>query len=118
MTHPVLRPDSVAVISGRAAGIGLAAAEAFARHGMAVAIADRASDKLKLAERRLRDAGARDVLVSETDVTDAEAVDAFESLVAERFGGTDILMNNAGIQPGSGMFDDAEAWRRILDVNF
>ena len=118
MTHPALRPDSVAVVAGGAAGIGLAAAEAFARHGMAVSIADQAPDKLNLAERRLRDAGARDVLVSETDVSDIEAVAVYESLVAERFGGADILMNNAGIQPGSGMFDDAEAWRRILDVNF
>ena len=37
--------------------------------------------------------------------------------VRKRFGGTDILMNNAGIQPGSQMFGPAENWQRILGVN-
>jgi NAD(P)-dependent dehydrogenase (short-subunit alcohol dehydrogenase family) len=37
--------------------------------------------------------------------------------VRERFGGTDVLMNSAGIQPGSAMFGPAESWQRILDVN-
>ena len=35
----------------------------------------------------------------------------------EQFGGTDILMNNAGIQPGSQMFGPLENWQRILGVN-
>jgi hypothetical protein len=37
--------------------------------------------------------------------------------VRRRFGGTDILMNNAGIQPGSQMFGPRENWQKILDVN-
>jgi NAD(P)-dependent dehydrogenase (short-subunit alcohol dehydrogenase family) len=44
-------------------------------------------------------------------------VAALESAVRKRFGGTDILMNNAGIQPGSTMFGPAENWQRILGVN-
>jgi NAD(P)-dependent dehydrogenase (short-subunit alcohol dehydrogenase family) len=44
-------------------------------------------------------------------------VSGLEAAVRERFGGTDILMNNAGIQPGSEMFGPLENWQRILGVN-
>ena len=40
-----------------------------------------------------------------------------EAAVRGRFGGTDVLMNNAGVQPGSGVFGPAENWRRVLGVN-
>ena len=61
--------------------------------------------------------GAPEVMVSSTDVSDREALVELETLVAERFGGTNILMNNAGIQPGSTMLDGSENWLRILGVN-
>jgi len=51
------------------------------------------------------------------DVSRAEAVSGFEIAVQQRFGGTDILMNNAGIQPGSTMFGPLDNWQRILGVN-
>ena len=56
-------------------------------------------------------------MASSTDVSDREALVELETLVAERFGGTDILMNNAGIQPGSSLLDDPENWLHILGVN-
>ena len=46
-----------------------------------------------------------------------EEVGRLEAAVRERFGGTDVLMNNAGIQPGSGVFGPAESWERVLAVN-
>jgi hypothetical protein len=51
------------------------------------------------------------------DVSRAEEVSKLEAAVRGRFGGTDLLMNNAGIQPGSAMFGSAENWQRILGVN-
>ena len=54
---------------------------------------------------------------SSTDVSRVEEVCALEFAVRERFGGTDMLMNNAGIQPGSQMFGPAANWQRILGVN-
>jgi NADP-dependent 3-hydroxy acid dehydrogenase YdfG len=51
------------------------------------------------------------------DVSRAEEVSKLEAAVRGRFGGTDLLMNNAGIQPGSAMFGPAENWQRILGVN-
>jgi NAD(P)-dependent dehydrogenase (short-subunit alcohol dehydrogenase family) len=44
-------------------------------------------------------------------------VQKLKAAVHERFGGTDILMNNAGIQPGSTMFGSPESWKHVLDVN-
>ncbi|MGI9506821.1 MAG: SDR family NAD(P)-dependent oxidoreductase, partial [Geminicoccaceae bacterium] len=96
MTHPALNPDSVAVVTGGASGIGLAAAAKFAGMGMGLVIVDRAEDKLAAAESALRAAGAADVMTVVTDVSDRTEVEALEVEVTARFGGTDILMNNAG----------------------
>src|ERR1700721_4574536 len=56
-------------------------------------------------------------MASNTDVSRVDDVSGLEAAVRERFGGTDILMNNAGIQPGSTMFGPAENWQRIIGVN-
>lgn len=117
MIHPALKSDSVAVVTGGAAGIGLAGALHFARMGMRVAIADNQAALLTAAQMQLRDAGAPDVIAQQVDVSDVNAVRAFEGVVADQFGGTDILMNNAGIQPGSTMFGPHDTWQRILKVN-
>ena len=120
MPHPAMSPSHVAVVTGGASGIGLAAATRFARLGMKVCIADLGTDRLAEAEAKLSaaaPAGAASVLVSSTDVSRVEDVSALETAVRKRFGGTDILMNNAGIQPGSQMFGPAENWQRILGVN-
>jgi len=118
--HPALAPNNVAVITGGAAGIGLAAAMRFARLGLKVCIADVGADQLSQAAATLTEAapaGAASVMISVTDVSNRDEVTRLESAVRERFGGTDVLMNNAGIQPGSSMFGPTEAWQRILGVN-
>jgi NAD(P)-dependent dehydrogenase (short-subunit alcohol dehydrogenase family) len=56
-------------------------------------------------------------MVRPVDVSRAEQLSELESSVRKQFGGTDILMNNAGIQPGSTMFGPTENWQRILGVN-
>ena len=120
MTHPVLTSGNVAVITGGAAGIGFAAARAFARFGMRVCIADVGVDRLaKAAAELAADApnGAADIMAEEVDVRSLDAIQRLEAAVRARFGGTDVLMNNAGVQPGSGMFGPKENWERVLDVN-
>ncbi len=120
MSHPALTPASVAVVTGGAAGIGLAAATRFARLGLRVCIADLGEDRLAQAADALRDAapgGAADIMASATDVSRVDELRRLEAEVRERFGGTDVLMNNAGIQPGSGLFGPAANWDRVLGVN-
>jgi NAD(P)-dependent dehydrogenase (short-subunit alcohol dehydrogenase family) len=120
MSHPALTSDSVAVITGGAAGIGLAAATRFAGLGLRVCIADLGEDRLSRAADALAAAapgGAASVMTKATDVSRLDEVRQLEAAVRTRFGGTDVLMNNAGVQPGSGMFGPAANWERILGVN-
>ena len=120
MPHAAMSPNNVAVITGGASGIGLAAAMRFATLGMRVCIADLGTNRLAEAETRIATAaprGAVDVMAMTADVSRIEDVSVLEQAVRERFGGTDILMNNAGIQPGSQMFNPLQNWQRILAVN-
>ncbi len=120
MTHPALTPGSVAVVTGGAAGIGLAAAKRFAQLGLRICIADLGADRLGRAVEEiatLAAGGSDDVMACETDVSRVEDLRRLESAVHDRFGGTDVLMNNAGIQPGSGIFGPSENWERVIGVN-
>jgi NAD(P)-dependent dehydrogenase (short-subunit alcohol dehydrogenase family) len=120
MPHPALAPNNVAVITGAASGIGLAAAMRFTRLGLRVCIADVGADRLAQAAAELIAAapeGAAGVMTAVADVSNLDELGRLEAAVRERFGGTDVLMNNAGIQPGSKMFGPTENWQRILGVN-
>ena len=120
MPHAAMSPNHVAVITGGASGIGLAAAMRFARLGMKVCIADLGTNRLAEAEARIASVspgGAANVMVTAADVSRIEDVSVLEQAVRERFGGADILMNNAGVQPGSEMFGPLQNWQRVLGVN-
>jgi len=119
MPLEAMSPDNVAVITGGASGIGLAAAMRFAKAGMKVCIADIGAERLKQAETKLSSAAASsaNIMTATVDVSRVEQLQELERAVEKRFGGTDILMNNAGIQPGSQIFGPAENWQRILAVN-
>ena len=118
MPHSASVKDNVAVITGGASGIGLAAAMAFARAGMKVCIADVEGARLTEAATKLSSVtSATNVMTFAVDVSRAESVMELERAVGAHFGGTDLLMNNAGIQPGSTLFDEPDHWQRIIAVN-
>lgn len=113
-----LASSHVAVVTGAASGIGFAAARHFAGCGMKVAIADRDGEALRAAGQVLATlTGEENVLSVPTDVAKLDEIRALHDRVIARFGTVHVLMNNAGIQPGSRIFGPHESWERILAVN-
>src|SRR5215475_4820878 len=120
MPHQAMSPDNVAVITGGASGIGFAAAMRCAKAGMKVCIADIGAERLAEAATKLSSVargGQDSVMTAAIDVSRVDSVIELELAIANRFGGTDILMNNAGIQPGSRMLGPLTNWQRIIGVN-
>ena len=105
---PAIGPEKTAVITGGAAGIGLAVAKSLAGKGMNIVLVDIRVDVLEAAAAEVKEAGAAAVMTRDTDVPDRAAVDALREAVYARFAHVDVLMCNAGIQPGSDVFDSTD----------
>ncbi len=117
--HPALEPDRVAVVTGAASGVGLAAAEKFASLGMKVVMSDVNAGALEAAEARVTARAARrdQVRICIADVSVAEEVARLKNFAFEEFGEVALLMNNAGVEGGGGVLGDLEKWRRVIEVN-
>jgi 3-hydroxybutyrate dehydrogenase len=87
----------VAVVTGAASGIGKAIARTYFDHGAKVVIADLNLEVAQAVAREFDPSGERALAVA-MDVTNEEQVDAGIDQVADRFGGVDVLVSNAGIQ--------------------
>jgi NAD(P)-dependent dehydrogenase (short-subunit alcohol dehydrogenase family) len=105
----------VAVITGAAGGIGREAAILFSAEGASVCVADVEPEKGEQTAAECREA-----FFQEVDVTDSASVEAMYAATAERYGGIDVLYNNAGIMPAddaSVLETELDAWERVQDVN-
>jgi NAD(P)-dependent dehydrogenase (short-subunit alcohol dehydrogenase family) len=105
----------VVVITGAAGGIGREAALLFSAEGAQVCVADVDPDAGEQTASECRDA-----FFFQADVSSEESVRAMYAATAERYGGVDVLYNNAGIMPAddaSVLETGADAWERVLAVN-
>jgi NAD(P)-dependent dehydrogenase (short-subunit alcohol dehydrogenase family) len=113
MNHPAIAPHNIAVITGAADGIGLAAAHRLAGLGMVVVLVDRDADKLLAA----RDAVGGNAIAIATDVSDRDAVNALATHVSQNVGPVSVLMNNAGTGRGGNAYSNPEGWDRVIGTN-
>jgi NAD(P)-dependent dehydrogenase (short-subunit alcohol dehydrogenase family) len=105
----------VCVITGAAGGMGREAALLFSEEGAQVCVAD---VNLEAAESTASE--ARDAFAQQVDVADEGSVKAMMDATVERYGGIDVLYNNAGISPNddtSVLDTSVEAWDRVQAVN-
>jgi NAD(P)-dependent dehydrogenase (short-subunit alcohol dehydrogenase family) len=105
----------VVVITGAAGGIGREAALLFSAEGASVCVADVSAEQGEQTA-----AEARQAFFHQVDVADSASVQALYAAVADRYGGIDVLYNNAGIMPAddaSILETEPDAWDRVLDVN-
>jgi NAD(P)-dependent dehydrogenase (short-subunit alcohol dehydrogenase family) len=103
----------VVVITGAASGIGREAALLFSDEGASVCVADVANGEQTASE-------CREAFFQQVDVKDVASVDAMYRATVNRYGGIDVLYNNAGISPAddaSILETEEESWQRVQDVN-
>jgi NAD(P)-dependent dehydrogenase (short-subunit alcohol dehydrogenase family) len=113
MTHPAISSGNVAVITGAADGIGLAAAHRLAGLGMTVVLVDRDAEKLTVA----RDAVGGSAVAIATDVSDRAAVNDLADQVSRNVGPVSLLMNNAGTGRGGNALSNPDGWDRVIGTN-
>lgn len=104
-------PDStkVAVVTGASRGIGAAIAQRLAKDGLAVVVNYAGSaNEAEAVVQAITKGGGKAVAI-QADVSDAKAVDALFAQATERFGGVDVLVNNAGIMKVGKLVDYDEA---------
>jgi NADP-dependent 3-hydroxy acid dehydrogenase YdfG len=106
-----------AVVTGASSGIGAATARAFAAAGARVVLAARREDRLRSLAAEL-EAGGAQVAVARTDMRSEPDIVALLATATERFGGVDVLVNNAGLGRASSLSSGTTAdWREMLEVN-
>ncbi|WP_136659413.1 SDR family oxidoreductase [Nitratireductor sp. XY-223] len=108
--------DKVAIVTGASAGIGLAVARELAAAGVKLVLTARGEERLSQAVGSIQQQGGR-VIGVPLDVTQADAGDQLVRAASEKFGGADIVVNNAGRAHPGGLLDNGdEEWRKMEDI--
>ncbi len=104
------------IVTGAGSGIGAATAKRFHADGANVVLSGRTAEKLEKVAAGLADRSR--VLVQPGDVSEEGDVKALVQAAADRFGGVDVLVNNAGVAV-SGPFAETswEDWRKVISID-
>ena len=106
-----------ALVTGAARGLGVAIARGLAQAGARVVLTDIAMDALQAVARDLAGAG-HETLVLKLDVRDESDFQRALDAANDRFGGVDILVNNAAVTPHRSIWDiTVEEWEEVMAVN-
>jgi NAD(P)-dependent dehydrogenase (short-subunit alcohol dehydrogenase family) len=109
--------DKVVLITGAGRGAGRALAEAFAEQGACVALNDISPNNIEEAASAIRQRGGR-AKAFVYDVAKKVAVQSMINDIEDEFGGIDILVNHANVQPKAALLEmDEWDWHRVYDVN-
>ena len=107
-----------AILTGASGGIGRATADALVKAGVRVALTSRNADALNQLADSLRKAGGEAIAVP-TDITKPEERQRLVDTTVEKFGGLDLLVNNAGVGSwGHFATSTPEIMRQVMEVNF
>ncbi len=107
----------VAVVTGGGGGLAEGICARLVRDGAAVVCADVSLEKAEGVAGRVAGGGGKSLAV-EVDVSDRGSVEAMVGRVVERFGGVDVLVNNAAIYPRRAWTEiEEEEWDRVMAVN-
>jgi len=118
MNNPLDFSGKVALVTGAAAGMGLATANAFAEAGAAVVLADFKEEAVRAGAKKLVDAGYKAISVR-CDVSDDAQVEAMVERTVAEFGRLDAAFNNAGVMAHIAPTADStrEDWERVIGIN-
>ncbi|XP_020248837.1 carbonyl reductase [NADPH] 1-like [Asparagus officinalis] len=109
---------TVAVVTGSSRGIGFEIARQLAGHGLFVVIAARDADRCRRAAEEIRGEGARNVDWHRLDIEDFGSVEDFVKWVVDKFGGVDVLVNNAGVNYNIGSNNSVELAEKVMAINY
>lgn len=113
-----LNAESVALVTGASSGIGRATALALAARGLRLGLLARSAEKLAAVAVEARATGAADVLELACDVRDEAEVGQAVTVLLQRWGRGDILINSAGLSLNGEVDGYAlDDWRTVLETN-
>lgn len=117
-SNPLDFTDKVALVTGAASGMGLAAAEAFADAGAAVALADFREDEVRVEAQRLAAEG-HTVIALRCDVSDDAQVEEMVARTVAEWGRLDVAFNNAGVMARIALTAEStrDEWDRVIGIN-
>ncbi|KAJ7529852.1 hypothetical protein O6H91_15G069000 [Diphasiastrum complanatum] len=109
--------DTVAVVTGANKGIGLEMVRQFAQNGVTTILTARNEERGQSAVRLLKAEGLQNVDFHQLEVTDLKSVEDFAAWLKQRYGGLDILINNAGMH-SLNYTDKKQGAKDVIDANY